>query len=92
MGINQVREGEIKMSWKKILKNQRPDYPDLDGDGDTEEPMVEALKTVKEVESVKKLGNVKCPDCGKKFINDKAHKIHHQQEHEGSNKRNAFTV
>ena len=23
------------MSWKKILKKQKPDYPDLDGDGDT---------------------------------------------------------
>tara|TARA_R110002012_G_scaffold149187_1_gene308173 strand:- start:447 stop:755 length:309 start_codon:yes stop_codon:yes gene_type:complete len=43
-----------KMSWKKILKNQRPDYPDLDGDGDKEEPMVDALRTVEEVESTKK--------------------------------------
>lgn len=42
------------MSWKEILKNQRPDYPDLDGDGDTEEPMVDALQTVEEVESAKK--------------------------------------
>tara|TARA_R100000656_G_scaffold113905_1_gene86246 strand:- start:15 stop:473 length:459 start_codon:yes stop_codon:yes gene_type:complete len=42
------------MTWKNILKNQRPDYPDLDGDGDTDEPMVDALKTVEQVESVKK--------------------------------------
>ena len=42
------------MSWEEILKNQRPDYPDLDGDGDTEEPMVDALQTVEEVESTKK--------------------------------------
>lgn len=42
------------MSWKKVLKNQRPDYPDLDGDGDKEEPMVDALQTVEEVESTKK--------------------------------------
>jgi hypothetical protein len=41
------------MSWKKILK-QKPDYPDLDGDGDKEEPMVNALKTIEEVESTKK--------------------------------------
>tara|TARA_R100001594_G_C4002600_1_gene255127 strand:- start:757 stop:891 length:135 start_codon:yes stop_codon:yes gene_type:complete len=41
------------MSWKKILKKQKPDYPDLDGDGDTEEPMVDALETVEQVESVK---------------------------------------
>ena len=39
------------MTWKDILKEQRPDYPDLDGDGDTDEPMVDALATV---ESVKK--------------------------------------
>ena len=25
-------------------KKQRPDYPDVDGDGDTKEPMVKALK------------------------------------------------
>jgi len=42
------------MNWKNILKDQRPDYPDLDGDGDTEEPMVDALETVEQVESVKK--------------------------------------
>ena len=42
------------MNWKNILKNQRPDYPDLDGDGDTEEPMVDALETVEQVESVNK--------------------------------------
>tara|TARA_R110000744_G_scaffold349903_1_gene455554 strand:+ start:85 stop:348 length:264 start_codon:yes stop_codon:yes gene_type:complete len=41
------------MSWKKILK-QKPDYPDLDGDGDKEEPMVNALRTIEEVESTKK--------------------------------------
>lgn len=42
------------MSWKDILKNKRPDYPDVDGDGDTTEPMVDALKTVEQVESVRK--------------------------------------
>ena len=42
------------MNWQNILKNQRPDYPDLDGDGDTDEPMVDALATVEQVESVKK--------------------------------------
>ena len=41
------------MSWEDILK-QKPDYPDLDGDGDKEEPMVNALKTIEEVESTKK--------------------------------------
>ena len=42
------------MTWKNVLKGQRPDYPDLDGDGDTDEPMVDALATVEQVESVKK--------------------------------------
>ena len=42
------------MNWKNILKGARPDYPDLDGDGDTEEPMVDALETVEQVESAKK--------------------------------------
>tara|TARA_R110000751_G_scaffold190459_1_gene296245 strand:- start:689 stop:934 length:246 start_codon:yes stop_codon:yes gene_type:complete len=79
------------MSWEDILKNQRPDYPDTDGDGNTEEPMVDALQTVEEVESVKKIGKVKCPDCGEMFPNNKAHKRHHQQEHEGSRKKSAFT-
>ena len=53
------------MTWKEILKTQRPDYPDLDGDGDTEEPMVDALETVEQVESVKKVDllSVECPTC-----------------------------
>ena len=42
------------MSWEDTLKGQKPDYPDLDGDGDTEEPMVDALETVEQVESVEK--------------------------------------
>ena len=42
------------MSWENTIKGQRPDYPDLDGDGDTDEPMVDALETVEQVESVKK--------------------------------------
>jgi hypothetical protein len=40
--------------WKDVIKNGKPDYLDFDGDGDTEEPMVDALKTVEQVESVKK--------------------------------------
>ena len=36
--------GEIKMEWKEILKAKKPDYLDFDKDGDTEEPMVDALK------------------------------------------------
>ena len=39
--------GEIKMTWKDILKNEKPDYLDFDKDGDTEEPMTEALESAK---------------------------------------------
>ena len=42
------------MNWKNILKDRKPDYFDADGDGDTEEDMVDALKTVEQVDSVKK--------------------------------------
>jgi len=35
------------MSWKEILKNSKPDYLDFDKDGDTEEPMTEALESAK---------------------------------------------
>ena len=42
------------MSWRDIVKNQKPDYLDFDGDGDREEPMVDALETVEQVESTKK--------------------------------------
>lgn len=31
------------------VENQRPDYPDLDGDGDTKEPMAKALKDKEKV-------------------------------------------
>jgi len=46
------------MSWFDILK-QKPDYPDLDGDGDKEEPMVDALKIIEQVESAKKSPDMK---------------------------------
>ena len=46
------------MTWKNVIKRQRPDYPDLDGDGDTDEPMVDALETVEQVESVAKIGRI----------------------------------
>ena len=34
------------MSWKDILKAKKPDFIDLDGDGNTTEPMSEAAKDV----------------------------------------------
>ena len=36
----------INMSWKDILKAKKPDFIDLDGDGNTTEPMSEAAKDV----------------------------------------------
>lgn len=39
-----INAGGITMSWKDIVKARKPDYLDFDGDGDKEEPMVEALK------------------------------------------------
>ena len=67
----------INMSWRDIVKNQKPDYLDFDGDGDREEPMVDALETVEQVESTKKGFEVTnlsppkkkkevCPHCGQK--------------------------
>ena len=32
------------MSWRDIVKAQKPDYLDFDKDGDKEEPMTQALK------------------------------------------------
>ena len=32
------------MSWRDIVKAKKPDYLDFDKDGDTEEPMTQALK------------------------------------------------
>lgn len=78
-----------KMSWKQILKNQRPDYPDLDGDGDEEEPMIDALETVEQVESAKKsmekfgASSVQCPVCGNMFRDNASHSKHHAEKHPG---------
>tara|TARA_R110000851_G_scaffold316752_1_gene479987 strand:+ start:514 stop:819 length:306 start_codon:yes stop_codon:yes gene_type:complete len=63
------------MSWKDILKNQRPDYPDTDGDGNTKEPMVDALKTVEEVESVEKSPDRKHYTIDGKEWKGKTHKM-----------------
>ena len=45
------------MSWRDIVRKARkPDYLDFDKDGDTEEPMTEALESTKKAKS-------KCPKC-----------------------------
>ncbi len=37
------------MNWKETLrKNAKPDYIDIDNDGDTEEPMKDAVEDKKE--------------------------------------------
>lgn len=39
--------GGNNMSWRDIIKAQKPDYLDFDKDGDKEEPMTEALESAK---------------------------------------------
>ena len=63
------------MEWKEILKAQKPDYLDFDKDGDTEEPMVDALKTVEEVESVEKSPDRKHYTIDGKEWKGKTHKM-----------------
>jgi len=46
LGIEVFTEGNI-MSWEDIIKAKKPDFLDLDGDGNKKEPMSEAAKDVK---------------------------------------------
>jgi hypothetical protein len=45
-------------------KKAKPDYIDIDGDGDKKEPMKKAVKD-KEEKKVKEADDGKCPECGK---------------------------
>jgi len=49
--FEEAREAAIEASQEKagIEEKARPDYPDVDGDGDTKEPMVKALKDKKKM-------------------------------------------
>jgi len=49
--FEEAREAAIEASQEKagMEEEARPDYPDVDGDGDTKEPMVKALKDKKKM-------------------------------------------
>ena len=49
--FEEAREAAIEASQEKAGMDEeaRPDYPDVDGDGDTKEPMVKALKDKKKM-------------------------------------------
>ena len=49
----------------KLEEQKRPDYPDIDGDGDTKEPMEKAFKDkkIKEAEMTAGAENTKFTHC-----------------------------
>ena len=57
------------------VEKGKPDYPDLDGDGDREESMMDALKTIEEVESTKKSPEKTHYTKDGKVWNGKTHKM-----------------
>ena len=94
------------MSWRDIVKAQKPDYLDFDKDGDTEEPMTQALKDRDKVDKsptrkhYTKDGKEwtgkthKMPD-GKLMTenphNEKSVRLYHKNELPTSKRRSAFT-
>ena len=94
------------MSWRDIIKAQKPDYLDFDKDGDTEEPMTQALKDRDKVDKsptrkhYTKDGKEwtgkthKMPD-GKLMTenphNEKSVRLYHKNELPTSKRRSAFT-
>lgn len=94
------------MSWRDIIKAQKPDYLDFDKDGDTEEPMTQALKDRDKVDKsptrkhYTKDGKEwtgkthKMPD-GKLMTenphNEKSVRLYHKDELPTSKRRSAFT-
>ena len=57
-------------------KKQRPDYPDIDGDGDTEEPMVKAAKDKEKAEANESFDSlVKKVDKAKGYTKKEAEKV-----------------
>ena len=63
--FEEAREAAIEASQEKagIEEKARPDYPDVDGDGDTKEPMVKTLKDKKKMK--KESIDSKLPEIGK---------------------------
>ena len=59
-----------------ISEKQRPDYPDVDGDGDTKEPMVKALKDKEKSEANESFDSlVKKVDKAKGYTKKEAEKV-----------------
>ena len=94
------------MSWRDIVKAKRPDYLDFDKDGDTEEPMTQALKDRDKVDKsptrkhYTKDGKEwtgkthKMPDGSlmtENPHNEKSVKLYHKDELPTSKRRSAFT-
>ena len=54
--VDEARDKDIKSSQEKAGMDEeaRPDYPDIDGDGDTKEPMAKAAKDKEKNKKVKK--------------------------------------
>ena len=94
------------MSWRDIVKAQKPDYLDFDKDGDKEEPMTQALKDRDKVDKsptrkhYTKDGKEwtgkahKMPDG--KLMTENPHKeksvrLYHKNELPTSKRRSAFT-
>jgi len=92
------------MSWKDIVKARKPDYLDFDGDGNKEEPMVEALKDKVDKSPTRKhytkdgkewKGKThKMPDGNlmtEDPHNEKSVRLYHKDELPKSKSRSAFT-
>jgi hypothetical protein len=94
------------MSWRDIVKAKKPDYLDFDEDGDTEEPMTQALKDRDKVDKsptrkhYTKDGKEwtgkthKMPDGSlmtENPHNEKSVKLYHKDELPTSKRRSAFT-
>tara|TARA_R100000900_G_scaffold123064_2_gene97498 strand:- start:2098 stop:2379 length:282 start_codon:yes stop_codon:yes gene_type:complete len=92
------------MSWKDIVKARKPDYLDFDGDGNKEEPMVEALRDKVDKSPTRKhytkdgkewKGKThKMPDGNlmtEDPHNEKSVRLYHKDELPKSKSRSAFT-
>lgn len=92
------------MSWRDIVKAQKPDYLDFDKDGDKEEPMTQALKDKVGKSPTRKhytkdgkewKGKThKMPDGSlmtENPHNEKSVKLYHKDELPTSKRRGAFT-
>ncbi len=67
LGDNPMAVETVKQRLMAALseKKAKPDFPDLDGDGDKKEPMKKAIADKKSKKGTDESGQVKdCPKCG----------------------------